>query len=575
MKLINFLREKCNNCHKCLRACPSKAISVLEDHGEIIDDKCISCGKCHIVCQKQALHIKSKVNKVKDAIQNNKKVIASISPSFAGAFEMKEETQIVTALKQLGFDIVEETAIGAKIVLNYYKEYVKKGSYENLITTSCPSANYLIEKYYPSLTKYMIPIASPMIAHGKLLKHKYGIDSYVVFIGPCIAKKVEAQDFQHNGIIDSVLTFQELDEWFKEEKLELKELESQLFDHISYRRESSFPLEGGVLIDVLDESQKKYEIIRVIGVDRCKEILECIENRSISGVCVELNVCEGSCIDGAGMPKDNINYYTREKRVKNYVNKKRYYSDSDIEIEHINKNIDFSKIFLDKNVNRRKASEKELQEILEKMGKYKPEDELNCNACGYVTCREKAESIFEGTSEINMCLPFMRGKAESLKNVIFDKSPNAIFLLDNKLCVKEFNTSSERVFKIKADDIKGKPISKIINDEEFNKVMMTKENLIGHKIVYPEHGVVLIVNIIYLEKQNIIMAIMTDVTLAEKNKEELARVKEKTLNAAQEVIDKQMRVAQEIASLLGETTAETKVILTKLKAIALGEAGDM
>ena len=575
MKFINFSREKCNNCYKCLRTCPSKAITILEKHAEIVDEMCISCGKCQVVCQKEALYIKSNINQVKSAIQDDKKVIASIAPSFAGAFEMKEENQIVTALKQLGFDVVEETAIGAEIVLDSYKEYAEKGSFDNLITTSCPSANYLVEKYYPSLTKYMIPIVSPMIAHGKLLKHKYGMDSYIVFIGPCLAKKVEAEDFQHNEIIDSVLTFEELDEWFKEEKIQLNELEPQPFDHTSYRRGNSFPLEGGFPINSSSEAQKSYEIIRVTGVDRCKEILECIENKSINRVCVELNVCEGSCIDGPGMPKDDTNYFIRENRVKNYVNKKTLFSNSEVETEYVEEKIDFSKSFFDRRANRRKASEEELQAILRKMGKYKPEDELNCNACGYVTCREKAESIYEGMSEINMCLPFMRAKAESLKNVIFDNSPNVIFLLDNELCVKEFNPSSERVFRIKADDIKGKPISKVINDEEFNKVMTTKESLIGHKVVYSEYGIVLIANILYLEKENVIMAIMTDVTAAEKNKEELARVKEKTLDAAQEVIEKQMRVAQEIASLLGETTAETKVILTKLKGIVLGEAGDV
>lgn len=574
MDFINFLRERCNNCHKCLRVCTSKAISVLEEHSEIIDEKCISCGKCHVVCQNQALYIKNNVKEVKDAIKENKRVIASIGPSYSGAFDMKEESQIVTGLKLLGFDIVEEAVIGTSIVVDYYKKYLKEGIYENLITTSCPSANYMIEKYYPSLIKYMVPIVSPMIAHGKLLKHKYGMDSFVVYIGPCIARKVEANDSQYMSVIDSVLTFQELGEWFKEAGIKLNNLESQPFDNISYKR-SKFPLEGIVLTNDMEESSKKYEMIRVMGSDRCKSILDYIEKENVKGVCVELNICEEGCINGTGMPKDDTSYYTREKRVNRYIDKKKNYSNIDIEIEDVNKNIDFTKLFFDKKVNRKKPSEKDIQEILRKMGKYKPEDELNCNACGYVTCREKAESVFEGTSEVNMCLPFMRGKAESLKNVIFDNSPNAIFLLDNELYVKEFNTSSERVFRVKADSIKGKHISKIINDEEFNKVITTKESLIGHKIIYSQYDVVMIANILYLEKQNIIMAIMTDITLAEKNKKELERVKEKTLDAAQEVIDKQMRVAQEIASLLGETTAETKVILTKLKAIALGEVGDL
>lgn len=574
MKFINFSKDSCNNCYRCLRTCPSKAITILENHAEIVDEMCISCGKCQVACQKGALFIKSNIKQVKDAIKGNKKVIASIAPSFPGAFDIEEGGQIVTALKRLGFDIVEETAVGAEIVLDYYAHYIENSNYENLITTSCPSANYLVEKYYPSLTKYMIPVVSPMIAHGKLLKHKYGLDSYVVFIGPCLAKKAEAEEFQHNEIIDSVLTFDELDDWFKEENIDLKTLNPTIFNQTSYKRGSSFPVEGGFVANNGNFIKShKYEIIRVTGVNRCKEMLECMVTKDINKVCVELNVCEGSCIDGPGMPKDNTNYYAREKRVKDYVNKKRQCTDG--KIEYLDENIDFTKAFLERKVNRKKATEEEIQKILRKMGKYSPEDELNCNACGYMSCREKAESVFEGMSEINMCLPFMRTKAESLRNVIFDNSPNIIFLLDHNLNVKEFNPASEEVFKIKASNIKGKPISIIIDDEDFVNIITTKQNIIGKKVTYDKYGVVLIANILFLEKENVIMAIMTDITMAEKNRKELARVKERTVVAAQEVIDKQMRVAQEIASLLGETTAETKVILTKLKDIVLGEAGDI
>ncbi|WIV11720.1 [Fe-Fe] hydrogenase large subunit C-terminal domain-containing protein [Proteiniborus sp. MB09-C3] len=572
MKFISFTRENCNNCYKCLRTCPSKAITILEDHAEIVDDLCISCGKCQVVCQKEALHIKSNIEQVKEAIQNKKRVIASIAPSFPGAFNIDDEYKIVTALKLLGFEMVEETAIGAEIVLDYYDKYWEEEKYENLITTSCPSVNNLIEKYYPSLTKYMIPVVSPMIAHGKLLKHRYGMDSVVVFIGPCLAKKAEAEDFQHRGIIDSVLTFEELSHWFAEENIVLNNLKPQPFNHTSYKRGSSFPAKGG-LVDHNGSNESKYEIMRINGVENCKEFLECIENNSISGIFVELNICNNSCIDGPGMPRDNTNHYVRKDKIKGYINKKRNRNQGDIEYNY--EKIDFTKIFFNRKANRKTASEKELREILGKMGKHKPEDELNCNACGYFSCREKAESVFEGMSDINMCLPFMRAEAESLRNVIFENSPNIIFLLDEELCVKEFNPKSERAFGIKAENIKGEPILKLIDEDIFRRVISTKENLVGQKVFYPEYGLVLIGNIIYLEKEKVLMVIMTDVTLAEKNKEELAIVKEKTINAAQEVIEKQMRVAQEIASLLGETTAETKVILTKLKDIALGEAGDI
>lgn len=313
--------------------------------------------------------------------------------------------------------------------------------------------------------------------------------------------------------------------------------------------------------------------MKINGVEGCREFLDCLINNNITGIFAELNICNSSCIDGPGMPKDNTNYFVRKDKIKKYVDKKKTYTQEEIEYNY--SNIDFSKRFFNRKAYRKTATEEELRGILAKMGKHKPEDELNCNACGYLSCREKAESVFEGMSDVNMCLPFMRAEAESLRNVIFENSPNIIFLLDEELCVKEFNPKSEKAFRVSAEAIKGKPISSIIDDNIFKNVVFKKDNLIGHKVIYSEYDLVLIVSTTYLEKEKILMVIMTDVTLAEKNKEQLVRVKEKTLNAAQEVIEKQMRVAQEIASLLGETTAETKVILTKLKDIALDGAGDI
>ncbi|QIB27688.1 [Fe-Fe] hydrogenase large subunit C-terminal domain-containing protein [Caloranaerobacter azorensis] len=573
VNLIKFEKGNCNNCYKCLRSCPSKAIKIIGDQAEIVTERCISCGYCQSVCPQGIIKIMSSVEDVKEAIRDGKKVIASIAPSFAGAFDLNNEGQIVTALKKLGFDVVEETAVGAEIVSNLYSKYIEEGNYKNLITTSCPSANYLIEIYYPSLIQYMIPVVSPMIAHGKLLRKIYGMDSYIVFIGPCIAKKLEANEFQHDDTINSVLTFDEIANWLKEEKINIKELEPQDFDTESYKKGCTFPIKGGILANCLDKNiSNKYEMIQVDGVDACKDILECIKNDLISGVCVELNICKGSCIGGPGMPKDETNFYIREKRVKDYVKKKEKCESGEIcTIEEL----DFSKKFFNKELKIEIASEEEIQKILRSMGKYKKEDELNCNSCGYRTCREKAQAVYNGMSEISMCLPFMRAKAESIRNVIFENTPNVIILLDEDMNVLDFNPKAELLFGIKADEIKNKPISTLIEDDYFYKVKKSKKNLIGQKISYPQYGLVFYANIVYLEEQKIIMAIMTDVTAEEMNKKELARVKAETINGAQKVIEKQMRVAQEIASLLGETTAETKVILTKLKEIALGEAGDI
>jgi PAS domain S-box-containing protein len=559
-----------------LRKCPSKAITILEDYAEIVDEMCIKCGECQEICPQNALTIISDIDRVKMAISSEKKVLVSLAPSFVGAFDLDDARQIVTGLKLLGFDVVEETAIGAEIVSDYYKKQIEKGDKKNLITTSCPSANYMIERYYPELVKYMMPVVSPMLAHGKIMKHHYGMDNYMVFIGPCLAKKAEAEEPEHRTLIDSVLTFEELSEWFSEDNIDLKKLNITDFDKASYHRGRAFPIGGGLINEEVKKAAKdKYEIIRVDGVDRCKDILDALKNEDITKSCIEINVCMGSCVDGPGMPKNKDNYYVRERRVREYVEKEQDYWKVNAELfTKEQKEMDYRKLFIDRKVIRREASESEITAILRKMGKFRPEDELNCNACGYLTCREKAQAVYEGMSDITMCLPYMRAKAESLRNIIFGRSPNVILMLDEELFVKEINPAGEELFNVQAEDLVGKPISMIIDDSDFAKVIESGKNIISEKKEFANYGAVIYQNIIYIEKEGIVLAILTDVTQEEKSRKELARVKETTINSAQEVIEKQMRVAQEIASLLGETTAETKVILTKLKNITLGEAGE-
>ena len=573
MELLNFNKANCKHCYKCLRVCPVKAIKFKNDQANIVEERCIACGHCFIACPQNARKVKSDLDSVKEAIYEGKRVIATIAPSYIGAFEIKKGEQIVSALKKLGFSYVEEAAIGADIVSTLYKEEIDKGNHRNIITTACPSANYLIEKYFPSLTKYMLPIVSPMIAHGKILKYVYGMDSFVVFIGPCISKKVEANEGQHDDIIDAVLTFEELDEWLKSSNIDLSKMDILPFDERSTERGRAFPLDGGVLKGFIkDYIKEKYDVKSIDGVEECIDILNTLENEDIEGLCIELNACRDGCVNGPGMPKNNMSKYRRAKSVKGYIKSEdRNFSYEPVKIP---KGISFKKVFFDMSFDRPQPSENDIQAILKSIEKYSPQDELNCGACGYATCREKARAVYEGMAETSMCLPYMKSKAERLSNHIFENSPNAIFVIDEHLNVVEFNPVCERIFKIKAKDIIGKPISIIIDDSIFERVRDTNEDVIMQKVSYSKYGVVLLQNIIYIGKEDAMLIIMTDITSEEKNKEDLVKLKENALNAAQDVIEKQMRVAQEIAGLLGETTAETKVVLTNLKQLVL-EDGDI
>ena len=573
MSFINFSRANCKNCYKCVRSCPVKAIRIKNDQAEVVEDRCIGCGKCMVICPQNARNIKSDLEQVKIAIKGGKNLIASVAPSFVAGCNKGQQKRIITALKILGFSVVEETAVGAKIVSKLYGEFIENNSVDNLITTCCPSANYLIENYFPSLIKYMIPIVSPMIAHGKLLKDTYGEESFVVFIGPCYSKKLESLEAINSEVIDSVLNFEDIIEWFKEENLDLNSLNETEFDNRALGICGAYPIGGGVMdsVSVL-KNNPILEKITVSGMKECIEIFKCMENGEIKNACVEASACKGSCVGGPAMIKSDKSLYTRKKQVEDYIKGR---TEKLSEVSNELKDLNFTRSFTSKFKYKVKASAEEITKIFHDMGKYEIEDELNCGVCGYDTCLEKAQAIFEGMAETNMCLHYMRNKAESLTNIIFGNSPNLLIILDEDLKIKEINPVAEEIFMVKAKDVRDKPISILIEDSDFKKVKDSKINIIDKKVVYPEYNIILNENILYLEKQNIILAIMNNIMVEEKNKKEFARVKENTLNAAQEVIEKQMRVAQEIASLLGETTAETKIILTKLKKIVLGEDGEI
>ncbi|MCD5415044.1 MAG: 4Fe-4S binding protein [Clostridiales bacterium] len=570
--MLNFDKADCKNCYKCLRVCPTKAIRIKNEQAECVEKLCIDCGKCLDVCPQDAIKTVSEIENVKNAIRSGRNVIASVAPSFAGLVKGEEVGLFVTALKKLGFSYIEETAIGANHVANLYKNYSEEKDSKNIIATCCPSANLLIEQYYPSLIKYIMPYVTPMIAHGKVLKNRFGTDCYVVFIGPCPAKKNEAKDHRHKNDIDAVLTFDELYKWLEQRGVLLYELDSNETNETNQtnqtnemvqKRGAAFPIRGGVLASFIANGSEKYEVIHADGIEECIAVFDSMVSESISGVCVEPNVCRGSCIGGVGYPKNEKDYFKRFKRVKEYV--KNLEKSNINEGNNMHQNIDCSKEFINKLQDKNVAPEEIINAIMSKMGKHDVSDELNCTTCGYDTCRDKAQAVYDGMAEVNMCLPFMRTKAESLSNVMFENSPNIIIIVDDELMVKEYNPKAEETFHIRVKHMIDRPVSIILDEDPFIEVLNNKKDIIGRKKTYPEYDVTLVQSLSYLKDQNKVLTILTDITALEEQKEEMIRAKESTINAAQKVIEKQMRVAQEIASLLGETTAETKVTLTKLK----------
>lgn len=573
MEIMNFSSANCKNCYKCVRTCVVKAIEVKDDQAQIVVDRCIACGQCLVVCPQNARNVLSHVDQVKEKIKEGAQVIATLAPAYRGFFDASDK--MITGLKKLGFTSVQETSIGAEVVSQEYEKLIRETQDRELITSCCPSIVMLIERYYPELIPNVLPVISPMIAHGKIIKAQEP-EAYVVFIGPCFSKSCESVSRGNIGVIDSVLTFDELDLWFEEEGVELSQLAASEPDQCGTLRGNRYPLVGGIINGIrpaLDD--RKLDVIRVHTVENCKTILEEMKAGSLHNVCVELSACNESCLGGPGAIGSSGNPYLRLQALQRYVKNHTDCADENSTAPDIAyPKIDMKREFRNNQFNQDLPTDEEMIAILDKMGKYVESDELNCSACGYNTCRDKAIAVHQKMAEVEMCLPHMRNKAERMSNKIFHHSPNAIFIVDSDLKIEEINPSAQEIFGFTSDELVGGQLSHIIDDSDFKKVMDNKESIFTEKVVYEKYDYIAYRSIIYLEKRNALLVILVGITEEEKRKEKFSQLKQDMIGVTQEIINKHMRTVQEIASLLGETTGETKVAFTQLKQVLEEEEGD-
>lgn len=556
MKFIEFHDSKCDECFKCLRYCPTKAISFTHDKRYIVDDLCIKCGQCLIHCKTGALVIHKDEHLIKRFLAGKDKVAVSLAPSYAGVFQMDHPRQMVSALRKLGFDYIEETARGAEIISRYYDEVIDTHDMKNIITSCCPSGMYLLQHNYGKITDQAIPVVSPMIAHGRDMKVRYG-PVKTVFIGPCIAKKAEASESP--DAIDAVITFRELEAWLEEENIIISQLDLSDFDAVASKRGRAFPIGGD-----LKHADSSYHLMHLEGIEACNSFLEAVENDEIQNFCAELNICQGGCLNGPEIPLQAPNQFKRRDKLIAHVMK---VEDHDLEVT----DIELTKQFKDMTYVNQTVDENKVYNVLMDMGKYSESDQLDCGACGYSSCFDKAVAVVKGHSDIDMCMERLKHKVESLQSIIFDNSPNAICILDLEQRIKDINPSFNKLFnedKIKLD---GWPIHAVIGSDIFDKLRLPDLDHISQKQYLESVDKTFVMNLIKLHAGNTYVGIFTDITYEEHSKEEMMKMKSRTLDTVQEVISKQMRVAQEIASLLGETTAETKIGLNKLRDIVLGE----
>ncbi len=548
---LRLKKSNCKNCYKCIRHCPVKSIRFSGNQAHIIGNECILCGQCFVVCPQNAKEIVDETEKVKVLLQSGAPVIVSLAPSFAANYPGVGIESMREALRSLGFFDAEETAIGATMVKTEYERLLREENRDILISSCCHSVNLLIQKYFPSQLSHLADVLSPMQAHCQDIKKRFP-GAKTVFIGPCVAKKDEAAHYE--GIVDAVLTFEELTRWLERESITLKQTAEQNEESLT----RFFPTTGGIL-KTMAQDLPDYTYLAIDGVESCIAALKDMESGKIHKCFIEMSACKGSCIGGPIMEKQH------HSSVSDYVAIANYAGSEDFPVNQPEPAM-MHKGFSYIERKSQQPTEEEIMRILRQMGKTKASDELNCGSCGYNTCREKAVAIFQGKAEISMCLPYLKDKAESFSDTIVKNTPNGLIVLNEQLEVQQINSAAQRIMNIRsAADVLGEQVIRILEPGIFLKVLNTGKDITDHRVYLAEYGRYVEQTIVHDRDYHLLVCIMRDVTDEETQREKKEHISRQTVEIADRVVDKQMRIVQEIASLLGETAAETKIALSKLK----------
>ncbi len=553
--VVYTVTANCQDCYRCVRVCPVKAISVTEGQAYIEDDLCIKCGTCVRECPQGAKTIRGSVEQVKELIASGRKVAASVAPSFAAAFHSENSGRLPSALKKLGFEYISETAEGAKLIT----EESFKNTMDGNLCTACPAVVEYIEKYRPEHMDSMIPVASPMVAHGRLLKKRLGEDWAVVFIGPCAAKKQEAARPENRDAIDWVLTFTELINWMEEENIRLEEYPESEFESFGVLDQARlFPLQGGMLkTGGIECDGTEPDVIHISGAEDVQSILDLPPDQWKYQV-VEPLFCSGGCINGPGFPKEK-NLFSRKQDVIRYAKEASRKSAK----ESPDTDIDYSAIFNVREgaIHQDEVDESRIQEILESTGKSNPEMQLNCGACGYKTCRDNAIAVARGMAETEMCVSYMRRLAQQRADRIIETTPNGIVILDKTLNIINMNPAFQKMFMCN-NAIIGKPISYLLDSDNFEKLASGSGD--QFESIKTKYGVKYHERSYALRNENQYVGIYSDLTKFRFDGSQIDIIKSQTLEQARELLYHQIRFSQEMAHYLGKSTAQSEEMVKRI-----------
>jgi len=546
-------KRECQDCHKCIRECPVKAIRVQEGYARIVPELCILCGNCILACPSSAKQVRDDLPRAKELLASGRSVIASVAPSFVAQFPGVRSRQLVRALKQLGFFAVSETALGAQQVSANVLSLMRSEPRRIWISSACPAVVDFIGKYHPECEDAISPLLSPLLTHCRMLRMHYGNDIAVVFIGPCIAKKKEAE--QHPELLDAVLTFEDLERWLKEENIQLAsvvEAPGDGFAPENAREGALYPIEGGVIPGVTATGDiNRSQVMSFSGIANVEQALKGLtEWKPEHSIFLELTACAGSCVNG---PKSARNLSVARRRYE-IVQFAQPPAETPRRAE-----LNIVQHYAPSPVQQEEYTETQIRDALRTVGKYSEEDELNCGGCGYDSCREFARALIARNAERMMCATYTRKLAQKKANALLKKMPSAVVIVDEELKIIECNANFVRLFSDdieEAKDLEGIALDSVIPFSHlFRRVLDAGDDIVSHDIRYQRS--ILNSSIFTIEPHSVLCGIFQDIT-------EPIFQKEQIITRAREVIQKNLKTVQQIAYLLGENAADSEIILNSI-----------
>ncbi|HUB29240.1 MAG TPA: [Fe-Fe] hydrogenase large subunit C-terminal domain-containing protein [Terracidiphilus sp.] len=546
-------RRECQDCHKCIRECPVKAIRVQDGYARVVPEMCVLCGNCIVACPNNAKQVRNDLPRVKEFLASGRKVIASVAPSFVAQFPGLRAGQLIHGLKKLGFLAVSETALGAQLVSESVQRLMVAEPGRVWVSSACPVVVDFISKYHPESQSNVSPLLSPLLTHCKLLRAHYGNEIAVVFIGPCIAKKKEAE--KHPELLDVVLTFEDLENWLEEESIELPlllESEEDRFALEDAHEGALYPIEGGMMAGITRGGEvRASQVMSFSGMANVEQALKGIgEWRPEHNIFLELTACAGSCVNGPKAAR-NRSIARRRFEVLEYAKP----ADSAPRAGSVARTDSYAAF----PVLRSEHSELQVAEALRSVGKYSAEDELNCGGCGYESCRDFAHALIAHNAERMMCATYTRKLAQKKANALLKKMPSAVVIVDEELKIIECNRNFLRLFSEDVEvekELEGAALDAVIPFSSlFQRVLESGEDIVSHDIRYQRS--ILNTSIFSIEPHLVLCGIFQDIT-------EPVFQKEQIIERARDVIQKNLKTVQQIAYLLGENAADSEIILNSI-----------